>query len=67
MLGSMQNDIIIGRNNDVSLKEQLKLHNDNDDKVKLSYQDKQGNSLTLKQSFREMSWKFHGMKPSHRK
>ena len=63
-------DIVIGRNNDQTLQKQLRQHgldgNQDRDRVKLQYRDKQGNQLTLKQAFRELCWSFHGRKPSHK-
>lgn len=38
-----------------------------EDRVNLQYLDKKGRKLTLKEAFRQMCWKFHGMGPSHRK
>ena len=70
MLGDSDQLVQIkGRANDKSLGKQLLLHGDAsllEDRVKLSYTDKQGNQLTVKQAFREFCWKFHGKGPSHR-
>ena len=64
-------DVVVGRTNDQTLEKELRAHgldaNQTDDQVKLQYQDKQGNKLTLKQAFRELCWTFHGKAPSHRK
>lgn len=60
-----------GRNKDKSIDQQLKgfgiEEGQDNERVKLQYLDKQGRKLTLKEAFREMCWKFHGKKPSHRK
>lgn len=64
------NNIVIGRSNDQTLEKQLKEHgldqNQEKDRVKLQYRDKEGNQLSLKQAFRELCWSFHGKKPSHK-
>ena len=62
---------VFGRNKDKSLEQQLKSFGDQNnqelDRVKLDYFDKQGKKLSLKEAFRQMCWKFHGKMPSHRK
>ena len=34
---------------------------------KLEHTDKTGKTLTIKEAFRQMCWRFHGKMPSHRK
>ena len=63
-------EVILGRSNDLTLSKQLQLHGVNadqeGDRVKLQYRDKQGNQQTLKQAFRELCHKFHGHRKSHK-
>lgn len=36
------------------------------ERIKLDYHNEKGEQLTMKQAFRYMCWKFHGIKPSKR-
>lgn len=69
--GVVSTDVVKGRSNDVTVAQQLKQFgldpSQEKDRVKLHYTDKQGNQLTIKQAFRELSRAFHGKGPSHRK
>jgi U4/U6.U5 tri-snRNP-associated protein 1 len=70
MLGSAPNR---GRTKDQTLEKQLtgfekvKGEGQDQDRVQLQYFDKSGHSLTLKEAYRQMCWKFHGRMPSHKK
>lgn len=67
---TVTNEVIKGRNKDQTLSKQLKQMgmdpSQENDRVKLNYSNKQGQELSLKQAFRELSWTFHGKGPSHR-
>ena len=59
----LNKNISFGRNKEKSLTQQLKSFGKDDqdeDRVKLKYLDKKGKELTIKEAFRQMSWKFHG-------
>ena len=57
----------LGRNKDENPESYMaKFGESKNDSVQLDYHNEVGEKLTMKQAFRMMCWKFHGMKPSKR-